>query len=156
MLRKMLSVLLLTLMFFPTLVNADTVWVMCQPDSYVNIRSKPNGRSRIEGYALCGFDLETDGKTKDGFIHVYAPIEAGEGWISKGYVVWDEPEEVNEWYSIRSPYRVAIRRTIGGKVRKWGHDQDSIRVYWASSEWAVTNKGFVKTEFLEVDVDHGK
>lgn len=154
--KMMLCIILLILTFSLTFAEADTVWAMCQPDSYVNIRSKPNSRSRIEGYALCGYDLETDGKTKNGFLHVYTTIEAGEGWIANGYVVWDEPKEMNKWHSIRSPYRVAIRRTIGGKVRTWGHDCDSVKVYWASNEWAVTNRGFVKTEFLEVDADHGK
>jgi hypothetical protein len=129
---------------------------MCQPDSYVNIRSKPNGKSQIEGYALCGYDLETDGKMKNGFLHVYTSVEAGEGWIANGYVVWDEPTEVNEWYYICSPWRVAIRRTIGGKMRKWGYNLDSLKVYWISDEWSVTNEGFVKTEFLEVDMAYGE
>lgn len=125
------------------------VWVLCQPDSYVNVRASANIHSKAEGYALCGDSFRTDGKCRNGFVHVYAPIEAGEGWIADGYVVWDKPAEVNSEYFIRSNGRVSIRRTIGGDRRKWVHDGDSLKVYWISDSWAVTNEGFIKTEFLE-------
>ena len=148
MIRKML-VLLFIAIFSLTSSNADTIWVMCQPDSYVNIRSKPSGRSRTEGYALCGYDLETDCKTRNGFLHVYGSFEAGEGWISEGYIVWDEPIKVDQKYSVCSKGRLAVRKNINGKRSRWCYTDDVLMVYWLSDEWAVTNKGFVKSEFLE-------
>lgn len=151
--RLMSFILCIAILLISTVSVADTVWVLCQPDSYVNIRIRPSGRSRQEGYALCGESFETDCRMQDGFIHIYASIEAGEGWISLGYIVWDEPHAVNAQYYICSPYRVAVRKTIGGERRKWTHALDEFQVYWMSSEWAVTNKGFVKTEYLEED--HG-
>lgn len=154
--KKMLAVLLIILMFSLTFANGETVWVMCQPDSYVNIRSKPSGRSRIEGYALCGYDLETDGKVKNGFLHVYTSVEAGEGWVAKGYVVKDKPVEVNQLHYVCSGSRVAARKTIGGERMKWCYNGDTLMVYWANDEWAVTNRGFVKTKFVEVDVAYGE
>ena len=151
--RLMSCILCIAILLISTVSVADTVWVLCQPDSYVNIRAVASGRSKIEGYALCGDSLETDGKTQRGFLHIYAPIEACDGWVSLGYIVWNEPHAVNAQYYICSPYRVAIRKTIGGERRKWAYALDELQVYWMSTEWSVTNKGFVKTEYLEED--HG-
>jgi len=151
--RRMFCILFIAALLISTVSVAETVWVLCQPDSYVNIRARASGRSQREGYALCGDFFETDCKTKNGFLHIYASIEAGEGWISLGYIVWDEPQAVNAQYYICSPYRVAVRKTIGGERRKWAHALDEFQVYWMSNEWSVTNKGFIKTEYLEED--HG-
>ena len=72
----------------------ERVWVLCDPKSYVNIRYRPSGRSEVMGRAECGDDFYTDGKSSRGFLHVYAPTETGEGWISKGYIVTEEPVPV--------------------------------------------------------------
>ena len=133
--------------------HADTVWVLCQPDSYVNIRATANKHGKEAGYALCGDSFETDGKVRNGYLHVLAPNELGEGWIAEGYIVWNEPKEVNAEYTIRSNGRVSIRKTIDGKRRKWGHDSDVLTVYWMTSEWALTNQGFIRTEYLEAPND---
>ena len=125
----------------------EGVWVLCQPDSFVYIRQKPSGRSGDIGYAECGDVFETDGRKKNGFLHVYASVETGEGWISLGYIVWEKPVKVFATRRIDSRGRVNARRTIGGKRRCWLRDGDQIRVYWMA-EWAVTNKGFVKAEYI--------
>ena len=125
----------------------EDVWVLCQPDSFVYIRQKPSGRSGDIGYAECGDVFETDGRKKNGFLHVYASVETGEGWISLGYIVWEKPVRVFATRHIDSRGRVNARRTIGGKRRCWLRDGDQIRVYWMA-EWAVTNKGFVKAEYI--------
>ena len=123
------------------------VWVLCQPDSYVNIRSMPNHRSQIEGYAYCGDMFETDWKTKGGYLHVYASIEAGDGWISKGYIIYEEPVAVNEAWIVESKGRLAARTTINGKRRKWLKPGTAVMVYYVA-EWTVTNVGFVDSEYI--------
>lgn len=150
--RIALSILaVLTLMPFGGTAQAEKkrspVWVLCQPDSYVNIRSKPNHRSQIEGYAYCGDRFETDWKTKGGYLHVYASVEAGEGWISKGYIVYEEPEAVNEAWIVESKGRLAARTTINGKRRKWLKPGTTVTVYYVA-EWAVTNVGFVDAGYI--------
>lgn len=131
-----------------TSASADTVWVLCQPDSYVNIRGKASSHSEEVGYALCGDSFETDGTIRNGYIHVYAPVEAGEGWISNGFAVWSEPEELNQEAVIDAKGRVALRRSVNGDRREWKRNGDKLQVYWISDLWAVTDHGFVKTEFL--------
>ena len=155
--RKLLTVmtaLLMSLLNLPGLcgsralaVETETIWVVCQPDSSVNIRSKASGRSEQVGYALPGDDFQTDGEKKNGFLHIFAPIEAMEGWISLGYVVWEEPEKVYEVREIEASGRVAARRTIDGKRRRWLKPGDTVTVYYIA-EWCVTSAGFVRWEYL--------
>lgn len=125
-------------------------WVLCQPDSYVNARLNPKKRSMEIGRLECGDKIYTDGETKNGFLHCYVGFEFGEGWVHKGYIVFDEPKVPYFVYThIVSNGRVAARKTINGKRRCWLRDGQPIKVYMMSDEWSVTNKGFVKTELIE-------
>ena len=126
-----------------------TVWVICHPTSYVNIRKKPSGRSETVGYALTCWDLLTDGKKKNGFLHVYPACEEGEGWVSLKFVTYEEPQEVNCKARIVSTGRVAARTCIGGERIRWLHEDDEVYVYYIS-DWAYTNKGWVKAEFVDL------
>ena len=124
-----------------------TVFVMCNPESYVNIRERPSKHARITGYALCGDGFETDGIVRDGFVHVQCPTELGEGWISSGFVTYTEPEEVGETWIVDSNGRVAARSTIGGPRKKWLKKGKEVTVYYIA-DVAITNHGFVDAEFL--------
>ena len=124
-------------------------WVLCKPDagSVVNIRRKPGGE--VFGGATCGADMLTDEKIRSGYLHVYdLAAEESEGWISARYIVFDEPEEVQQLMTIRAEGRVACRKWIGGKVTGWAYDGDSVFVYVISYEWAVTDRGYIRSEFL--------
>ena len=124
------------------------VWILCQPDSFVNIRAKPSTRSSAEGYLMCGDKVQFTGKTENGFLHCICSNELGEGWVYCGYVVLDEPIEVNEKRLIEANGRVACRRTITGNRRCWVVNGSEVNVYWESDEWSVTDKGFIMTEFI--------
>ena len=128
-------------------------WILCQPDSWVYARTSPNKKSMELGRLECGDMIYTDGKVKNGFLHVYGlTFELGEGWVHKGYVVYDEPYAPNQIDTIiKSNGRVSARRTIGGKRRCWVKNGQSIKVYMISYEWSVTNKGFIKTKFIEIE-----
>ena len=126
-------------------------WVICQPTDYVNVRKGPGKNREIVGYASSGMRFETDGVEKSGFIHLIGVGEYGDGWVSSGYVVFGEPEAMDRVMTIRSNGRVACRRMIGGKRRSWLRNGDTVRVYWASREWAVTDHGFVQAKYLERD-----
>lgn len=82
---------------------------------------------------------------------INVPAEVSEAWISKQYIVYDEPYKPK--HQIRNIIveqgKVAARRTIGGKVRAWLHCGDTVHVYAISTEWSVTDFGFVKTEFID-------
>ena len=150
--RKKLTVLILILVWLAMLLVSpskaeDTIWVVCRPGSSVNIRSRASGRSEIVGYADPGDCFETDGITSRGFIHVYASIEAMEGWISLGYVVYDEPVRVDEMRTIEANGKVKVREKVGGKRIGWLHPGDRVMVYYIA-EWCVTSAGYVRFEFI--------
>ena len=127
----------------------EQVWVLCEPESYVTLRSGP-GKSRASfGGAPCGAEFWTDGKTKNGYLHVMEiPAEETEGWIISRNIVYDRPHEVNGVMEIRAEGRVACRKWIEGKIIGWAHDGDQLTVYWMSASWAVTNRGYIRSEFL--------
>lgn len=126
-------------------------WVICQPNDYVNVRMNPSKRSQPVGYAEGGDSIMTDGFVQHGFLRIYGIGEMGVGWIHKGYVVYDEPEKVERTACSVSRGRVACRRYIKGKIRKWLKNLDEVKVYWISDEWCVTSEGFVKTQYLEME-----
>ena len=127
------------------------MYVICQPDDYICVRSKPNRKSHEEGYLLCGFSVYVSDKVKNGYI--YSPdlnTESGEGWIFAGYLIDDEPQIMDEApYKVVSNARVAARKYIDGPRRSWLKNGDEVKVYYFSEEWCVTNKGFIMTKYLE-------
>ena len=144
------AILLLAMLAITDVAMADgedTVYVLCNPESYVNIREKPSKRSHQAGFAYCGDDFRTDGKTRNGFLHVFAGTETGEGWISTGFIVYCKPEKVDEVWTVESNGRVAVRSTIGGKRSRWLKNGDSVKVYYVA-EVAVTGVGFVDAEYV--------
>lgn len=126
-------------------------WVICQPGDYINVRMNPSRKSEIVGYADAGDSILVDGTVRNGYLRVYDIGEAGIGWIHKGYVVFDEPERVSCTATVVSRAKLAARKYIKGKVRKWLHNMDKLKVYWISADWTVTNFGFVKTEYLDFE-----
>ena len=147
--KKIIIITMLVLMAGTCL--ADECWVLCQPDSYVNVRESASRKSSVIGMYTCGDKLYTDGETKNGFIHcVNLALELTEGWVHSGYIVYDEPYYPGfQDATISSKGRVACRRTINGDRRCWAKNGTEIKVYMMSYEWSVTNKGFIKTEYIE-------
>ena len=124
-------------------------WVMCGEDSWVIVREKPAKSAAEIGRIYCGDRFRTDQKEKNGYIHIVdANTESGEGWIHAGYVVWQEPEKVDREMVVRGG-RVACRKWIGGKRRSWAAEGSRVTVYRMTAEWAVTDRGFIASEWLE-------
>lgn len=159
----MLRVILIALIIASVIIIAAraedeeiTLWAMCKPGDQVNLRMEPrkgNG-SRIVGWLECGDSFRTDGKRKNGWIRV---LDAGdcECWIYSGYVVTEPPVEVNESYVCVARKWVACRRWVDGPQisgrRGWLHNGSNVNVYCIAGEWAVTSRGYIRTEWLEVD-----
>lgn len=154
---KFLIAILLIAAFLALLISyaksEDTdCWILCQPDSFVYARTLPKKKSAELGRLECGDHIYTDGKTKNGFLHIYGlSFESDEGWVHKGYVVYGEPYKpfITETH-ILSNGRVNARKTVNGKRRCWLKNGTKIRVYMASEEWSITNKGFVKTKYIDL------
>lgn len=133
-----------------------TCWALCQPGDHVNLRVKPDKDSSECGWLECGDEFQTDGESRNGWIRV---LDAGdcECWIYSGYVVTEQPETVGENYVCVARDRVACRRWVDGpQIRIRGHlswlrNGSTVSVFYIAGEWAVTSRGYIKAEWLEVD-----
>ena len=125
-------------------------WILCQPDSYVNARWLPDKGSDIIGRLELGDRIVTDGERKGDYIHcVGLRFESNEGWIHRGYITWDEPRITEETWTVTAGGRTACRRYANGPRRCWAKRGSSVTVYAVSNEWALTDKGFVKTKYIK-------
>ena len=126
-------------------------YVICQPDDYINVRTRASRKSSVLARLDAGDVVHLDGKEKNSFLHcVDLSAEMTEGWIHKGYIVYDEPIRMNCLATVVSKGRLAARKYVDGKRIRWLKPMSTLRVYYLSDYWAVTNKGFIKTEFLEL------
>lgn len=143
---KRFAVVLACLLLVCATALADTVYVLCQPDSFVYVRRYPRRGADPAGYAELGDELETDGTRRNGFILV-SGFE-GDAWINAGFVT-EYPVTV---YTVKtqvvSKGRVACRRAVNGTRRKWLSDGAEVTVFAFADDWAITNQGFIKTAYL--------
>lgn len=127
----------------------EQVWVLCEPTGTVNIRRSPGGQ--VFAGATCGAEMWTDNKQRSGFLHVTElAAEEDTGWISCRYIVYDQPVEVNGSMAVTANGRVAARSWIGGRIIRWLQPGDGVFVFWKSEEWSVTDRGYIRSEYLEV------
>lgn len=131
-----------------------TCWILCKQDDFVNIRTEPDKGSRACGFLEVGDDFQTDGKSRNGFIRVLDRGESAEAWIYAGYVVTEKPEEINQNYVVVAKNRVAARRWVDGPQvvgRPWLKNGSEVMVYYIAEGWALTNRGYIRAEWLEED-----
>lgn len=154
MYKTALIILIVILMSVCYIAGAEeeTKYILCSPrtDNHVAIRRSPRKGAEETGRLDCGDQIVTDGKTRNGYVHILGMTEYGEGWVHKGYVVDDKPIIERCMATIAAKGRVKARRFIGGKKNCWLEVGDDVRVFARSEEWAVTNKGYVMTKYLEV------
>jgi len=130
----------------------EEAYVLCVPNDVVNVRRKPSRSSEVIGRFETGEKIWLDGKRKSGYLHcVNVSLEEDSGWIHSGYVVYDRPEYVGQNAVIVSKGRLAARKYVGGKRTRWLQPLASVKVWYWSNEWAVTNCGYVKTDYLELE-----
>ncbi|MBQ1792975.1 MAG: hypothetical protein II008_22595 [Oscillospiraceae bacterium] len=132
--------------------HADTVyakqWIICK--NYVVIRNWPS-RGAMEGGQLDpGDEIEIDGRTKDGFAHIVSPVD---GWVWAGNIVSSQPEKVECKAYVTANKRLYCRRWVDGPMvdsKPYLINGSKVHVYWMNDEWAVTNRGYVRSEWLEM------
>ena len=133
-----------------------TCYALCKPGDRVNLRIDPRKDSKSVGWLECGDSFQTDGESRNGWIRV---LDAGdcECWIYSGYVIEDQPEMIGENYVCVARERVACRRWVDGpQIRINGHlswlkNGNTVSVFYIAGDWAVTSRGYIKAEWLEVD-----
>ena len=128
-----------------------TCWVMCKPGSRVSVRWSPSKSSPESGFAECGDSFLTTGESVDGWIRCE---DIGEGgWIYSGYVTTQKPEKIGERYVCVANKQAACRKWMGGPQideKPWIKNGQFCQVFVTDGEWAVTNRGYIRMDYLEV------
>lgn len=131
-----------------------TVWAMCKPGSFVEVRETPSKNGHHVGILDPCDSFQTDGVTKNGYVRAIGLGDGGESWVYCGFVSTEKPEPVFERYMCNSLSRVACRRWISGpRVANYGWivNGSTVEVFYRTKSWSVTNRGYIKSEFLEAD-----
>lgn len=148
---KRFLITLLCLLLICVSALADTVYILCQPDSWVNVREFPNKTANICGRLELGQEVETDGVIRKGYLHLIGTgFEGGDTWLKAGFATEYPVTIMTIKTQINSRGRVACRRSIKGNRRKWLKDGAEVTIYAYSEEWSITDQGFIKTQFLGV------
>lgn len=132
--------------------HAETVytkqWIICK--DYVIIRNWPSRKATEGGQLDPGDEIEIDGKTKDGFAHIVSPVD---GWVWAGNIVSSQPEKVECKAFVTAKKRLYCRRWVDGPTvdsKPYLVNGSEVRVFWMNDEWAVTNRGYLRSEWLEM------
>ena len=157
-LLKALIQFLLIVAFFALLVyltesisfaEETEAYVLCA--DYVNVRPFPNRKGEPVGRMEAGDRVFTDGKKRNGYLHVMDMGLESDGWIYAGFIVYDEPIKVGGTAVIVSKGRLAARKYVGGRRTRWLKPQATVKVYYWSDDWCVTNCGYVQSKYLELE-----
>ena len=132
--------------------DTERYFILCNPKTVLNARLSPSKHGSLVGYFMCGDSVTIDGRQKNGFLHCPELFfEANEGWIAKGYLVEDEPVIEQTLATVVASGRVACRNKVGGRRIRWLKPGTMVTVYAYSEEWCVTNRGYIRTEYLEIN-----
>lgn len=151
--RKFIAILVILACLSSILPASGTeavYFIICNPNSYVCVRNSPKKGNNEAGRFDCGDYVRSDGVKKNGYLHITEAME-GDGWIYAGNVVEDPPVIEKQKMRVNSNSNVICRRSVNGKKVGILTNGDVVTVYARSNEWAVTDKGYIMTEFLEVD-----
>ena len=136
---------------FSALADDYKVFILCNPKTPVIVRESPKKGGNEAGRLDFGDEVWTDGRKRNGYLHVLDVTEAGEGWIFAGNTVTDQPEKLTgARANIAATGRVMSYRWVNGKRNGWVEVGTQVIVFAISDEWAVTNKGYIRMKYLEV------
>ena len=147
-----IMILLIVCVAYMAGAEEKTQYILCNPKTtnHVAIRKTPKKGSEEIGRLDCGDCILTDGKEKNGYVRVLGMTECSEGWVHRGYIVDEKPviEKCNA--NIAATGRVMSFRYIGKAKNGWVEIGTNVTVYARSDEWAVTNRGYIRTKYLEL------
>lgn len=137
--------------------NLVRCWILCKPGTQVNVRRRPTTDSKSETQLDAGDEVLTDGETQNGWVRVYGVGENGGGWVYVGYLSTEEPVKVGARYVCVAKKQAACRRWMNGPQienngrKQWLKNGENVDVFLVGDGWAVTSRGYIQSEWLEVD-----
>lgn len=154
--KKLIAYLMVSvclLYFMLSVANAETkvMYVLVQDE--LIIRSKASlGSDRI-GYLFPGDPVEVTRNYRGWSYLDNLGCEDGSGWVSSNYLVESEVTVFEDELTavVEANGRVAVRAYVDGKRVGWLSPGDEVTVHAMCKDWAVTNEGYIKSEFLHID-----
>ena len=152
--KRAISIILLFAVLtavFAAFADEVEYYVICDPRSYVCVHLHPKKSGEETGRLEIGDRVYADGRKRNGFLHCTGiNNEWGEGWVWKGYLVEDRPTVCSTRATVVSRGKVFCRSYVNGaKVGKLKSGAE-VQVLAYSDEWAVTKKGYIRTQYLEM------
>lgn len=146
--KKAIAALITMALIYST---AAAEWIICKPDSFVNVRRSPSKQATGIGRMELGEEITLTGKIQNGYAEcIGLAFEETTGWIFAGYIVDDEPEVLDgDLYRNCGNGRTALRKWVDGPRRAWATEETTFTVYAMTPEWALTSKGYIRTEYIE-------
>ena len=136
----------------PRFAISELAYILVQ--SELNVRSRPSLGSTVFGRLFTGDSVQVTKKYREWLFLEGLPSEEGHGWVSSSYVVSDPVTQMDgEPAIIDANGRVAVRNSVDGKRIAWVYPGDIVHVYGISDSWTVTDRGYIKTEFLNLKTD---
>ena len=130
---------------------ADEMYIMCDCESFVNARNTPGKGGEIVGRYECGDVVQTDGRAKNGFIHVIdCSFEQSEAWVKAWYLSEYQPHRVSMTTVVKRDRTIA-RNGIGGNAMRRLKAGTAVKILVYTPEWCLTDRGYIRTEFLGVN-----
>lgn len=152
--RKVLSLITVFALLWchlPAFGDEVEYFIICDPKTSVCVHLAPKKSSEETGRLEFGDRVYADGKKKNGFMHcIGINNEWGEGWVHKGYLVEDKPIVCGKMATVVSNGKVFCRSCVNGTKHGSLKNGTEVKVLAYSDEWAVTKKGYIKTEYLEI------
>lgn len=131
-----------------------TMWVICS-DSYVNIRERPSTKAKIGGRLDFADEVQVSELVEDRsgteWYRVEDVTELGHGYVCASYLTTSKPERVDKTATVSASGRVAVYRRVNGTRKTWVKDGAQVRIRIQSDAWCLIDKGWIKTEYLEVE-----
>lgn len=128
----------------------ETMYVMCS--DFVYARATPNKKQEPIGRLEPGDEVVVDGRKKNGYYHcIDLTFEQSDGWVYSGYLVYDKPEALGRTATIVSKGRLAARKYVKGRRTRWLKSGAILKVWYWSTDWCLTDCGYVKSKYLELD-----
>lgn len=140
---------------FPALADEQEVMYAICRDGSVNVRAQPTSKARVEGYLEFGWDVTVTDSKVDGtgtlWYKIVGTTELGYGWVCSQYLIRSKPENVSWEATICANGRVAAHKRVNGARKCWVSPGAKVQVKIFSEDWCLTDKGYVKTEYLQID-----
>ena len=159
--KKIVPILLILLIFVSSFAYAEELmqmYVLCNPNDYVNARYSASTKSSVEGRLECGDIIETDGevkKDKQGrmWVHIVNPSFESDSWVCNMYLQDTEVVVRQCTGYVVGNGKTALRRSPKGKRIKWVTFGTELTILAMSDEWALTTQGYIMRDYLEVFYD---